>query len=255
MQRTRIMSAAMVAACVALVVAPCAAQDNRPLGPVPTGERTLTGAPSTSSGSGMARTAGSLGAVLAIIFVGAACYRKFASKHQGLAGAIGAGGLLVCGAITLAIARRRRPREEDALGECLRAIAHADELARADEDPGTLRASCAAVAHALRGHLERAADLSVRLGIFRPVPEADRLRHGDGRAGEGSMMSVYVVGSAAAGNVHPGNGTAGLSVDGLNSIRPLEKICRHSPTRFQPAFLAASHPTRSRGSSEGPIKG
>src|SRR3546814_10570343 len=49
------------------------------------------------------------------------------------------------------------------------------------------------------GHLERAADLSVRLGIFRPVPEADRLRHGDGRAGEGSMMSVYVVGSAAAG--------------------------------------------------------
>src|SRR3546814_4658528 len=41
--------------------------------------------------------------------------------------------------------------------------------------------------------------LSVRLGIFRPVPEADRLRHGDGRAGEGSMMSVYVVGSAAAG--------------------------------------------------------
>src|SRR3546814_13179623 len=49
------------------------------------------------------------------------------------------------------------------------------------------------------GHLERAADLSVRLGIFRPVPEADRLRHGDGRAGEGSMMSVYVVGRAAAG--------------------------------------------------------
>src|SRR3546814_10631815 len=49
------------------------------------------------------------------------------------------------------------------------------------------------------GHLERAADLSVRLGIFRPVPEADRLRHGDGRAGEGSMMSVYVVVSAAAG--------------------------------------------------------
>src|SRR3546814_14772176 len=48
------------------------------------------------------------------------------------------------------------------------------------------------------GHLERAADLSVRLGIFRHVPEADRLRHGDGRAGEGSLMSVYVVGSAAA---------------------------------------------------------
>src|SRR3546814_18729674 len=49
------------------------------------------------------------------------------------------------------------------------------------------------------GHLERAADLSLRLGIFPPVPEADRLPHGDGRAGQGPMMSLYVVGSASAG--------------------------------------------------------
>src|SRR3546814_675653 len=50
-----------------------------------------------------------------------------------------------------------------------------------------------------QGHFERASDLPVRLGIFRPVPEADRLRRGGGRAGEGKMMSVYVFGSAAAG--------------------------------------------------------
>src|SRR3546814_4013048 len=50
-----------------------------------------------------------------------------------------------------------------------------------------------------QGHFERESELPVRLGICRPVPEADRLRHGGGRAGEGKMMSVYVFGSAAAG--------------------------------------------------------
>src|SRR3546814_17820374 len=44
-------------------------------------------------------------------------------------------------------------------------------------------------------------DLPVRLGIFRAVAEADRLRDGDARQGEGSMMSVIAMGSAATGAV------------------------------------------------------